>query len=306
MKRSLSSYLVNGVIRLTTKRRPRSAYAVADIRRRFGKVDSALVRPPADMIVENVDLDGLAAEWVSVAGASEQNIVYYLHGGGFVMRAPNTHKTLLTRLSRRLGCKSLMPDYRLAPEHPFPAAPEDCLAGYRWLLDNGATPKQIVIAGDSAGGCLTLATLHLAKQAGLPMPACAVLISPCTDLTMSSSTALVNERSDPMFTLNLLLTMRNAYVRERDIVDPAASPLFADFSGFPPLQILVGSSEILLSDAERTAERARLAGVETELEIWDGMPHVFPAITLLAESGRALDTIADFVHRHAGWQVLPR
>ena len=198
--------------------------------------------------------------------------------------------------------RALMVDYRLAPEHCFPAAPDDCHAAYRWLLAQGYQPNEIVIAGDSAGGNLALATLQRIKAAGEPMPSCAVLLSPFVDCTLSGESMLSNEPHDPMFTLSGMLVIRRLYVQPEQFMDPSASPLFADFSGLPPMLIQVGDIEMLRDDAVRTARKAHAAGVAVELEIWEGMPHVFQALTILPQAAAASERIVAYIGEKTGWR----
>ena len=243
----------------------------------------------------------LGCDRISVPVSRDDRIIYYLHGGGFVMALPNAQTAMISRWCSVFESTAYMPDYRLAPEHPYPAAPDDCLAGYRWLLEDGASPSNIVMVGDSAGGCLSLVTLQRIQEEELPMPACTVLLSPLADLTMSGETFISNERKDPMFTMQALLLMRNAYATEQAVTEPAASPLFGEFTGLPPLKILVGGTEMLLSDSLRVADRARDSGVAVELDIWPDMPHVFPAVLWLPESKAATNAIAEFVGKHTDW-----
>ena len=246
---------------------------------------------------------GLASDRINVPASRDNRIIYYLHGGGFVVALPNAQTAMISRWCSVLESTAYMPDYRLAPEQPYPAAPDDCLNGYRWLLEQDVAPSNIVIAGDSAGGCLSLVTLQQIREQDLPMPACSVLLSPVADLTLSGDTLVTNERKDPMFTMQALLLMRNAYVREQAVTDAVASPLFGDFTGLPPLKIVVGSTEMLLSESLRVADKARASGVEVELDVWPGMPHVFPAVPWLPESKAATGAIARFIGRYTGWEA---
>ena len=305
MRRSWQSYLLNGLFRVVSKRRFPTEPDIAAIRSTYERLDAKRFRVHPDTVKTPVQTNGVSSDWVNVPASRDERVIYYLHGGGFMLRFPNAHTGMVARWCRRLGSRALMPDYRLAPEHPYPAAPQDCLNGYRWLLDQQIDPANIVIAGDSAGGCLSLATLHLIKEAGLPMPACAVLLSPGTDLTMSGKSVVTNERKDPMFMLQGLIIMRGSYAPEQFMAEPAASPLFADYEGFPPLHFVVGSTEILLDDSTRAVEKARRAGVETELRIWRGMPHVFPSFPFLPEARGATDDIVRFISRNTAWEEMP-
>jgi acetyl esterase/lipase len=295
--RSLNAFLRRAVKRQMDRNvsverlRARQAYFDA----KFGEVDPAAHRT-------SVDCAGVAAEWIDVPESRPERVLFYLHGGAFMFRFPATHACLAARCCRLLGARTLMVDYRLAPEHPYPAAVDDCHAAWRWLLAQGIDPRQVVIAGDSAGGNLALATLHRAKAAGEPLPACAVLLSPVVDFTLSSRSLVDNERRDPMFTLAALLKFRANYAPPERTLDPTLSPLFGDFHGFPPMLLQVGSTEMLLDESVRAAEKAHASGVDVELEIWRNLPHVFQAMPLLPQSGEAIASIARFIGTRAGWR----
>jgi acetyl esterase/lipase len=295
MKRSWQSYLVNALLRLTAKKPVPVSDSVDKMRAKISRIDAWISSKPADLEIGNVDMDGVPGESLRVSQSRSDRILFYIHGGGFLMGILGSHREMLASWCRELGCTAYLPDYRLAPEHPFPAAPSDCIAAYRWLLDQGIDAREVVVAGDSAGGCLALGLVQGINSAGLPKPAAAVLLSPAGDLTLSGDSFVYNERKDPMFHMQTLVTMRNAYVRERRVVDPAASPLFGDFEGLPPLFAIAGSTEMLLSESERIVERAKEAGVDARLDVWRGMPHVFPAFRWLPESKRALVDIRDWL-----------
>jgi acetyl esterase/lipase len=300
LRQSWQSRVFNTWLRLFAKRRHPPDGGIFDMRRRIARLDAAFARRNSTS-TERLTMAGLNCDRISVAASHNDRIIYYLHGGGFVMALPNAQTAMISRWCSVFGSTAYMPDYRLAPEHPYPAAPNDCLTGYRWLLENGASPSNIVMVGDSAGGCLTLVTLQRIREQDLPMPACSVLLSPVADLTMCGQTFVSNERKDPMFTMQALLLMRNAYATEQSVTEPAASPLFGDFDGLPPMKILAGGTEMLLSDSLRVADKARASGVDVELDIWPKMPHVFPAVLWLPESRAATNAIAKFVAKHAGW-----
>jgi phosphinothricin tripeptide acetyl hydrolase len=190
----------------------------------------------------------------------------------------------------------LLPDYRLAPEHPFPAAVDDAVAAYRWLLDRGQTPERMVLAGDSAGGGLTVATLLALRDRGLPLPAAGVCISPWVDLTLSGASYDAKAATDPIVTRDGVTEMARAYLGQTEARTPLASPLFADLSGLPPLLIQVGSEEVLLDDSVALAKRAKTAGVDATLEIWPSMIHVWHwFLPMLDEAQAAIDVIGAFV-----------
>ena len=260
----------------------------------FGSLDRATKRTA-------VEHDLFAAEWIDVPQAQPDRALLYFHGGAFMFRSPTVHAAMLARCCSLLGARGLMVDYRLAPEHPFPAAPDDCHTAYRWLLAQGLDPKSIVIGGDSAGANLALVTLQRINSAAEPLPACGVLLSPFADFSLSSPSLLSNEASDVMISLEAAVGLRALYAGPERYLDPDVSPLFGDFTGLPPLLLQASSTEMLLDDARRTAARADACGVPVQLEIWRGMPHVFQAMQMLPQSGAAIAGIARFIGQHTGW-----
>jgi acetyl esterase/lipase len=275
---------------------------IAALRRRYEALDARYFAPDRSVVRRVVDCNGVRCEWVSVPESRPDRTVFYLHGGSFAFRFPNAHAAFAARLCRRLGARALIPDYRLAPEHPYPAAPDDCLAVYRWLRATGCDARDVVFLGDSAGGNLALVTLNRTLRANDPLPACAVLLSPAVDCTLESRSIVDNEDLDPMLSLPDLLVLRRRYVPSPDwYTNPDVSPLFADFAGYPPLFLQAGSSEILRDEAVRTAQRAYEAGVDVELELWPQTPHAFQMATFLPEATQAMDRIVHFVLARTGW-----
>jgi monoterpene epsilon-lactone hydrolase len=304
---SWRSRALNALLRVASSRRLRQDADLLALRRRYEALDARHAPAVPGMVREAVQCDGVAAEWISVPESRPDRTLLYLHGGSFAFRFPNTHAAFAARICRRLGARALLPDYRLAPEHPFPAAPDDCHAAYRWLLGRGCPPGSVVLIGDSAGGCLALVTLHRARQAAEPQPACAVLLSPAVDCTFDSHSMVDNEGRDPLFRLSDLLVLRRHYVPSPHLyTHPEVSPLFADFTGFAPLLLQAGSGEMLRDEAVRTAHKAHAAGVDVELELWPDTPHVFQVAPFLPESTRALHHIAAFVAAHTGWNLTPQ
>ncbi|RQG99901.1 alpha/beta hydrolase [Paraburkholderia dinghuensis] len=239
----------------------------------------------------------LRGEWLlRVAGAART--ILYLHGGGYYFCSPKSHRTITFGLAPRAQADVFSLDYRLAPEHPFPAAHDDALAAYRQLLAEGRRAGSIVIAGDSAGGGLALATLVALRDAGDPLPAGALLYSPWTDLACTGASLRENDGHDPMFSADVFARVAPLYLGATRATHPWASPVYADLRGLPPLFMLAGSTEVLLDDTLRVAERARAAGVRVECEIGQGLPHVWPIYAPFApEARRALDDSARFVRR---------
>lgn len=230
--------------------------------------------------------------------ATAERVVLHLHGGAYVMGSPRTHRGLGAALSRTAHAQVLLPDYRLAPEDVYPAALDDALAVYRWLVQDRRYPSsRIAVTGDSAGGGLALALLSAAWDEGLPLPACYVGLSPWTDLAATGGSVRELDGIDPWLSADLLLPAGRAYAGDVDLHDPAVSPLYADLAGLPPMLVHVGSDEILRDDAVRLVERAREAGVDASLGIFDGLWHVFQAFPL-PESRSSLREIGAFIRRH--------
>ena len=234
------------------------------------------------------------AWWIEPAGSPKGGVILYFHGGGFVAEARAIHDPLLAAIGRAAGARGLMVDYRLAPEHPFPAATEDGFAAWNYLLSSGFDPERVVFAGDSAGGNLALVTAMRARDEGLPLPAAMVLMSPVLDLTFSGASFVRNDGIDPMFRAVTARRIQDWYAPGLDPRDPRISPLFGRTSGLPPTMLLVGSSELMLDDTLRYA--AKVAG--SQAAVWHDMPHVFPAIRGLAEGDRAIAEIAEFIREH--------
>ena len=253
---------------------------------------------PADVERVSVTANGVPAEWVSTPGVDPQRVVLYLHGGGYVIGSINTHRDLAQRISRAAAARVLLIGYRLAPEHPHPAAVEDATAAYRWLLAQGVSPAKLAIAGDSAGGGLTVATLVALRDAGQPLPAAAVCLSPWVDLEGLGESMTSKADVDPMVQRGPLLRMAAMYLNGQNPRTPLAAPLHADLRGLPPMLIQVGTAETLLDDSTRLAERARAAGVDVTLDPWDDMIHVWQAFAMLLPEGQqAIDGIGTFIRQ---------
>lgn len=236
--------------------------------------------------VDRGTIAGLYCETHTPVNGHSNQVLLYLHGGGYSLGSPRSHRNLVSQLARTSGLRAIAADYRKAPEHLFPAALEDSVRLYRHFLDQGFKPGNIVMAGDSAGGNLVLATLLKLKQDGLPMPAAACAISPWCDLTLSGDSIQSNASRDLILTPLLLRQFGENYATEDQYRNPLVSPLFGDFAGLPPLLIQVGNQEILLDDARRLAERAAAAGVQVQLEIWDDMQHVWHYTAFFLRDGR--------------------
>ena len=302
VKPSLRSQALNAFLRVTLGRPLTDDDDVIALRRHYEKLDARQFRVAPPLERSPTLTGGVPGEWVQAPESRVERVLLYLHGGSFAYRFPNAHASLAGRLARPLRARVLLPDYRLAPEHPFPAAVEDCHAAYRGLLAQGVDPRNIVLAGDTAGGNLALVTMLRARAAGEPLPACAVLLSPALDCTLGSPSMAEFDGRDPMIRLASLLVLRRLYVPSpHQYTEPEVSPLFADFRGFPPLLFQAGTTELLRDEATRAADRAFAAGVDVELELWPGVAHVFQLAGFLPEARRAVDHIVRFVRMRTGW-----
>lgn len=277
------------------------SYGVIEgLRRSFERVTDALTFD-GTAAYQRVNAGGLPAEWAADESAAGDQAVLYLHGGGYVIGSVRTHRVLMAGLSRASGARVLGLEYRLAPEHPFPAAVEDAVAAYRWLLRQGYAPGRIAVAGDSAGGGLAVAMLAQARSYGLPLPAAAVCFSPWVDLEGIGDSMTANAGSSDMVERDGLLFMANAYLNGANPRAPLAAPLYADLRGLPPTLIQAGGAETLLDDSTRLADAARAAGVAVELDVWDDMIHVWQLFApMLPEGRQALAQAGAFIRKHTG------
>jgi len=271
----------------------------ASIERMRAGMEKVAERVAPDIKCDPVDVDGVAGEWIAAPNAASDRAMLYLHGGGYVMGSINTHRAMIARISRAAQTRVLAIDYRLAPEHPFPAAVDDATTAYRWLLEQGYQPDKIVISGDSAGGGLTFAALVALRDSKTPLPAAAAPISPWTDLAATGASLKTRAGVDPMVGREGLVPMAKHYAGSNDPTHPLISPLYADLAGLPPMLIHVGDAEILLDDSTRIAERAKTAGVDVTLEVWPEMIHVWHVFAkILPEGQQAIDRIGEFVLAH--------
>ena len=254
--------------------------------------------PPADLKIQPVNTGGVPAEWVIPPGATAGRTILYFHGGGYVVGGPKGYREMVSHIARAAQAQALVLDYRLAPEHPHPAAVEDAVAAYRWLLESGVKPRRTVLAGDSAGGGLTVATLVALRARGNPLPAAGVCLSPWVDMEITGKSMDTNADADPLVKRDVVANMATAYLQGQDPRTPLASPLHAQLEGVSPLLIQVGTAETLLDDATRLAERARSAGVDVTLESWPDMIHVWQWFgSFLPEARQAIDRIGEFIRQ---------
>jgi epsilon-lactone hydrolase len=269
--------------------------SVTEMRAGFEQMGGAMPVAP-DVKCEPVKAGAVPAEWVTAPGADASRVILYLHGGGYVIGSINTHRAMAGMLSRAAASRVLLIDYRLAPEHPFPAAVEDSVAAYKWLVAQGIAPAKIVVAGDSAGGGLTIATLVAIRDQNLKSPAAGVCLSPWIDMEAIGESMTTKAAEDPMVQKEPLLGMAKHYLAGKDPRTPLAAPLYADLAGLPPLLIQVGTAETLLDDSTRLAERARKAGVKVTYEPYEKMIHVFQIFAPILDEGKqAIEKIGAFV-----------
>jgi epsilon-lactone hydrolase len=271
---------------------------VSELRRRLREL--AATQPlPADVTVTAAALGGVPTAEITIGGIEPRHVVLYFHGGVYVIGDAFQAAGLASEVGRRTGAKVISVDYRLAPEHPYPAAVNDALAAYEGLLRGGTAPSDIAFAGESAGGGLAVATLVNARDHGLPLPAAALVMSPYADLTLSGATMETKREADPLFTREAFRARVTDYTSGQDAALGLISPIFADLSGLPPLIIQAGTHEVLLDDALRLADVAANADVEVTLDITPGVPHVFQAYyPFLDEAAAALDRAGQFLSAH--------
>lgn len=275
--------------------------SIPDLRRQVEKSAGMFGKLPAGIEASPFTIDGLPAEWIMPAAAGKDKAILYFHGGGYVVGSCPAHRSIVAKFVQGSGIGALLFGYRLAPEHPFPAALEDALAAYRRLLADGVSPAHIVLVGDSAGGGLTLATLIALRDQGLPLPAAAVALSPWTDLKCSGESYRTKIKVDPATWPGSWTVFSKYYTNGNDPGHPWISPLYGDLRGLPPILIYVGTDEVLLDDSIRFAEKARKAWVDVTLKVGEGMFHCYPVCTpLFPEARQAMEEICFFIKTHVG------
>lgn len=296
---SWQSQLLNQILRMQRVHLQHSGH-LQTLRRRVKRLDDWRGRRLSRRIRhEAVCLDGVSVDLITSHADGSYHLLY-LHGGAFCMHSPWLYRGFVADLCRELGCEGWIPNYRLAPEHPFPAGLQDCLTAYRSLLHSGIAPERIVLAADSAGGQLALSMLALANWEGLSMPSCVALISTGGDWTLSAPSFKANARRDAMFEVTTLNYLRDIYLAETDPADPFASPIHARFRDFPPMHLVASRDELMRDISQSLANSVRAAGGTAELRLWDGMCHAFPLFSFLPESRRARQEMVRFIRRHMG------
>jgi len=296
---SWQSALFGSVTRMS---RPRTVGIEADIeelRRQFTYLSDRFGSIPSEASFKPAQLGPVKGEWVDVERGTSQRMILYFHGGGYIAGSPETHRPLIARLCQASSARAFSLAYRLAPEFAFPAGLRDCIDAYRVLIQRGTPPSSIVLAGDDAGGGLAFACLLAIRNAGLPMPAGCVAMSPWVDLSLSGWSMLTNSKSDAALSWELLFMSARYYLRKQSPADPYASPIYATFREFPPLMVHSGSLEILRDDASRIGEKAADAGVPVSVEIYDGMQHAFQASPYVPEARVSLQRLGQFIRSRA-------
>lgn len=270
------------------------------LRQQAEKIAKLIAKMPATIEVAPVAIEELSAEWIRPHEATKDEAILYVHGGGYALGSCQGHRSIVAKFVKGSGIGALLFDYRLAPENPFPAAIDDSVAAYRWLLSEGISSSRIAIVGDSAGGGLCLATLIALKDQGIPLPAAAVAVSPWTDLKCTGESYRIKDK-DPLTPEGSWAIFSNYYVRDNDPCLPWISPLYGDLQGLPPMLIYVGEDEVLLDDSIRFAEKAKNSGVDVTLRVGEGMVHCFPVLApLFPEARQAMDEICAFIKKHIG------
>lgn len=272
-----------------------AAYA----RKHFGDTRLAARRTPKGVSVRAVNEAGIKGEWVWWEGESDEHVIFYLHGGAYLACSPETHRPFTAELARQTKARVFALDYRLAPEHRFPAPVEDATAAYRWLREQGVEANKIVIGGDSAGGGLAIATLVALRDAGEPLPALAFCFSPWTDLAATGPSYVTNDRRDPMFYGDVSQHVAAVYLNGASPTHPLASPLYADLTGLPPLHAFVSNTEVLFDDAVSLVAKAEQCGVQARLHIADRQPHVWPIfVGLIPEAPQTIREVVALIEQH--------
>ena len=290
---------LRNIIRFLESKKEKSKTETIEEQRANLELLASILTLPVDVNVERLDVDGVPAEWITTPGASEQQVILYLHGGYYVSGSCNTHRDLVSRISRASKACVLLIEYRLAPEHPFPKGLEDAIKAYNWLVSTKKiSQKNIIIAGDSAGGGLTLATLLKLKNMKTELPIAAICLSPWTDLAITGDSIKTKSEEDPALTPERTEYCAKLYLGEENPQSPLASPLYGDLKGLPPLLIQIGTAEILLDDSLRLAKHAKEAGVDVKLEVWEDMIHVFQAYAEVSPEGQdGINKIGEFIQK---------
>ena len=291
---SWQSFMLNLALRLGASRRA-ARREISDYRRLAARFDRWFARLPPGVEISDGALGGVPVRHIRPAAGGAVGTLLLIHGGAWCIETPNLHSSLAARLALALGFEAILPNYRLAPEQPWPAAGDDCMATWEGLMAAGNDPASVVLAGDSAGGALALGLMARLRDAGRALPRCALLLSAAIDLTTIGRSVVDNERSDAMFGIPIMLLFRHWYIGDNNPGDPRISPYWGDFSGFPPLFFQVSGAEMLLDNSIHAEAKARRQGVYTRLSVWPGMPHDFTLFAFLPEAREGVREQVEFV-----------
>jgi acetyl esterase/lipase len=278
---------------------------VAELRSRYDAIFAGLGTTEPEVLIERAQLSGVKGEWLSIADTSPKRLVLYLHGGGFIAGSPESHRLLVARLCRAGNSAAFSVAYRLAPEFPFPAGLRDGVDAYRFLIAKGFPPRSIVIAGDGAGGGLAFAVAMAIRNGGMPVPAGIIALSPWADLSLSGWSMMQNADYDGILSWDLLFVSARHYLRGGSIADPYASPVFGNLRDFPPVMVHAGSQEILRDDASRLGELAAAANVPVSVEVYEGMQHLFQALSSGQDGKVSINRMGQFIRARAAEANLP-
>ena len=304
---SVRAKIVESILRLTFRNKVGKSEDVAIERKKFqGSLFYKLGSMGAPSAISVRQFGGVDCEVIGREVAQGACVLLYLHGGVFTFRSPEIHRTMVNRITSETGASAVVVDYGLAPEHPFPAAIEDTVAVYEALLQDNVPSDRLVIIGDSCGGGMVVSTLLTLRDKKIPLPVCGVSLSPWADLSQSSRSIYTKAIADPLIDKQLLDWTAAHYLNGVDPKDPIASPVYANLTGLPPLLIQAGSNESILDDAKRLHETASRDGVASTLEIWDDMLHAWHTMTLIPESGMAIQSVADFIGKQLPHDVHTR
>jgi acetyl esterase/lipase len=292
---SIQLFLLNPFLRFQIKRRLRRNPEILEMRPMMLAGAKMQKAPPTEIKLEQTEIGGVRSERIVAPGADETRALFYIHGGGWVAGSPAIYRSITWRLAKEIGIPVFAVDYRLAPEHPYPAGLNDCVAAYRGLLDKGINASNIIVGGDSAGGNLTLALALRLRDEGLPLPAALICLSPATDMTSGGASATTNAEADTFFVPEMMATVQPRYFPDDDPKNPYISPLFGDMTGLPPTLFHVGNTEMLLDDSTRMAKKMEAAGIDVTLEVWPKVFHVWHLMAdQLPEARKAISGIASF------------
>jgi epsilon-lactone hydrolase len=292
---SWHSKFIQRLLHMTWDREVAPDLQVSRLRAKHARMVQNFVRQPRDVEISRFKIGEINVEWIEPAGAQFHRVLLYLHGGGFVMGELAGFRNLVARIATAASARALLIDYRLAPEHPFPAALEDTLFAYRWLLLQGLDPSGIAIVGDGSGGGMAISACVALRDNHAPLPGAIVALSPWTDLALGGRTLIKNASKDALVSIELLAYCAQSYLRGALPTSPLASPNYANLAGLPPLLVHAGSNEVLRDDATRLGDKAHKAGIDMSVEVFEGMPHVFQLFEKIPEAEASVNRIGAFI-----------